>query len=145
MPRLDYIPTLKQRFYINRQLILKSVDLIVVSFYIFFIQIKQRLQIAPTTGNWFVTDSARDLFLAYLTLAVAIFGIYISLNKHNMVRAKKYAYFAIALSWSSYLALFLYKALYLAGSWLIVWLMALVILSILMELLIGDWDGDGDN
>lgn len=142
MRRLDEIPSIKERFYINRQLILKSIDLIVVSCYIFFIQTKQRLDVPPITGNWFISDSTRDLSLAYITLAVALFGIFISLNKHNMMRVKKYTYFAILLSWSSYMALFIYKAYYLGGSWLNVWLISLVILSILVELLIGDWDGD---
>lgn len=144
MKQLNEIPTLGQRFYINRQLILKSFDLIVISCYIFFIQTKQDMHVSPLAGNWFISNSTRDLSVAYITLAVALFGIFVSLNKHNMVQAKKYTYLAILLSWSTYGALFWYKAFYLGGSWIAVVLIVLIIVSILMELFVGDWDGDKD-
>lgn len=118
---------------------LKSFDLVAVSLYIFYIQSKQRLSITPKTGNWFISDSVRDLSLAYITLAIALFGLFVALNKHEMIKVKKYTYLAILLSWSSYLSLFSYKALLLGGSWLVVLLIVLIILSILIELLIGEW------
>lgn len=141
--KFDKIPHMKDRFTMNRQLVAKSFDTIVISLYMLFAKLQSSIGVKPVTGNYFVVHSVADLGLAYFSLAVGAFGLYVALSQHNMVKPKIYAYFLILFSWSSYFALFGYKFVTLNGSLLSVIFIGLILISILLEMLVGDWS-DGD-
>lgn len=141
--KLDKIPKVKARFLMNRNLMLKSFDTIAISAFMLFNKQQANAGVKPVTGNYFIAHSVTDIGLAYFSLAVGIFGLYVALNKHNMVRTKMYTYFGFLISWASYFGLFLYKWIHLNGSLLTVIFIALILISILTEMLVNDWSDGG--
>lgn len=137
--KFDNVPHFKDRFIMNRQLVKKAFDTIVISIYMLFLKDQAASGVKPVTGNYFVAHSVADLGLAYFSLFCGIFGLYVALSKHNMIKTKMYTYFLILFSWSSYLALFIYKWFALNGSLLSVIFIGLILMSILLEMLVGDW------
>lgn len=136
---MEEIPTVKQRFINNRHLIIKGFDTIVISLFMMFTKFQAHVGVEPVTGNYFIAHAVGDIGLSYISLCIGLFTLYVAFSKHYMVKAKEYTYFAILFSWSSYFALFLYKYVTLNGSLLSVIFIALILISILSEMLVGDW------